>query len=998
MTLSQSRRTLWFPLLLLLLAFGCGKGDEGERLQRAVGKADTYYRAGLYKEALTHYQEALALSPTDGALHMAVGMAYEGLGLATDALAAYDEAIRLSPSLNDAYRRKARLLLSEDKTDALAEFVKSLSGTTGLEGLAAFIEGEIARSKNDWDKALERYTEANRLQPDSPEIVEALANAHERLGNKAEAIRMLSVLVEKSPQNTAAAARLADFHHSAGEPQKAIEVLKRLLTAQPNLSGARAALANLYLEGGDLATAEREVLEALKSDPDDPLGLYVSGRIALERGETDQALKELRSAMEHRPNEDLFKKAYREARIASGQVVDKVRDLLQKIKAEGESPRLHLELADAYLFRGEPEAALPHLEAVLRGNAENQTAHILEAFARLSMGQFSDATKTLEAVQNKQDPRFLAVDAIVRGDLEQLGKATAALKTASGTELWGGYFQGAGLLYSGQFTKGLEELDSVVRKNENFAPPIYEMARAYLQANEPHLAFVLYQRLMDLFPDSLKPSVLSARTLIRIGHRERAKILLDGVLKKDPTFKPALLLMGTVHLQEKDFGKASKAFEALVAASTESAMATVFYRSILAKTYVFDRQYKQALELYDLILRENPTQTATYIEKSLALMAQGQGEGALAACRAGIAAATETGVLKVVEAVILQQTGKAEEGLAKLESELASGTWDEPMKRRLVPIHVGLQVSAGKFEEARAGARASGYPARLVGYFLESIDLCEKSRSDLKKLSLGLLFTFYQWPDAALEIYRDLSERNPKDKLLLTYLGEAEAAAGLHAEALKTYSRAVDLDPNDPVFLEKRAQMEVKLKRLDDAVRDFSTALAADPENVALHFQLASLYESQGLIEDAVAGYRKVVELGGKTPLAVGALNNVAWLLAREEATRAEALEFAKRAYEAAPENPRTRLKDGNILDTIGWVHFLSGKTEEARGYIEQALQALPNHPTINYHLGRVYEELGQTKAAIIQYGKAVDFDPNFEEADEARDRAIKLQSAVQAE
>ncbi len=79
------------------------------------------------------------------------------------------------------------------------------------------------------------------------------------------------------------------------------------------------------------------------------------------------------------------------------------------------------------------------------------------------------------------------------------------------------------------------------------------------------------------------------------------------------------------------------------------------------------------------------------------------------------------------------------------------------------------------------------------------------------------------------------------------------------------------------------------------------------------------------------------------------------------------------------------------MLDTVGWVYFLSGQADEGRKLIEQALSILPNQPTINYHLGRIFEGTGQPKIAVVQYSKALDFDPEFPEADDARLRATRL-------
>lgn len=974
-----------------ILISGCGGSSDEEKVQRAIGKAETFYKAGLFKEALAHYQEALAIQPTDAAILLAMGQTYEALSLNRDALGSYDEAIRFDSRLEQAYRQKALLLIKDGKIEEVDKLVAGIEAKKEMEGLVPFLKGEVARSRNDWSGALEFYQAADRLRPGSRETQYALAEAYQRTGKPEDAINLLEQMLRTNPAEFMAAGQLSTIYQNRGETGKAIQILTQTSQASPQLAPLRSALADLLLTSNRDEEASKEVQEALKLDPDDAMGLYVRGRLSLKKGDAASALKDLEGAIKRRPEEESFRRAYREAQVASGEVVEKVKVVSQKIQKQGETPALLLELADACLYQGEPEQALRSLEKVLAQQPESQNAHILEALAYLSLGRSKQAEESLGHVKNHQDVRYIAIDGIIRRDPNQVSQATEKLKGASATEVWAGYFRALALLYSGQFGPGLEELDRLMQQNETFGAGIYEMARVYIELNEPHLALALYQRLMEVYPESQKPILLSARALVRIGHLERAKILLDSVLKKDPDSQPALFLLGTLHLQDKNFKEGARIFAALIDSPTTNAKDRMFYRGVLAKTLVYDRQYKQALEQYNKLITEAPSQSATYIEKALAEMALGQDQEALATCQAGIQATTDTQTLRVVQSVLLQQAGKVEEGIQALEAAVPQLPKDPGVQYRLVPIRVSLLASGGKYDQAREVIKGSGYPSRLVDFLLQSVEEVEKNKTDLRGLSLALLFSFYQWPDAALTLYTDLSDQNPQDKLLLAYLGDAQTLAGRLEDAHRTYSKALQSDPNDAYFLQKRGAVSARLRKYDEAVQDLSSALAVTPEDSALHFQIGSLYESQKLNQDAIESYRTVVRLNNNPALVAGATNNLAWLLSQDEKTLPEALESAKKAFELAVPNPRTGLRDGNVLDTVGWVYFLSGQADEGRKLIEQALSILPNQPTINYHLGRIFEGTGQPKIAVVQYSKALDFDPEFPEADDARLRATRL-------
>ncbi len=58
--------------------------------------------------------------------------------------------------------------------------------------------------------------------------------------------------------------------------------------------------------------------------------------------------------------------------------------------------------------------------------------------------------------------------------------------------------------------------------------------------------------------------------------------------------------------------------------------------------------------------------------------------------------------------------------------------------------------------------------------------------------------------------------------------------------------------------------------------------------------------------------------------------NNLAYLWAEMEKNLTEALEYAYKSLEMAPEEP-------SILDTVGWIHFLKENYDEAEYYLEQA-------------------------------------------------------------
>ena len=101
---------------------------------------------------------------------------------------------------------------------------------------------------------------------------------------------------------------------------------------------------------------------------------------------------------------------------------------------------------------------------------------------------------------------------------------------------------------------------------------------------------------------------------------------------------------------------------------------------------------------------------------------------------------------------------------------------------------------------------------------------------------------------------------------------------------------------------------------------------------------------------DAAEYYQKAIALDSSN---VVAINNLAYVLSRDSARVDEALTFARKAKELAPESPQ-------IMDTLGWLYYRKGLYQQASRELEAAL-AKAEWPSIQFHLGLTYNRLGKT-------------------------------------
>jgi tetratricopeptide (TPR) repeat protein len=63
---------------------------------------------------------------------------------------------------------------------------------------------------------------------------------------------------------------------------------------------------------------------------------------------------------------------------------------------------------------------------------------------------------------------------------------------------------------------------------------------------------------------------------------------------------------------------------------------------------------------------------------------------------------------------------------------------------------------------------------------------------------------------------------------------------------------------------------------------------------------------------------------------------------------------------------------NGAYLDSLGWAYYKLGKYDQAEENLSKALQHTPNDPTVQDHMGDVYQKTGRLKQAAAHWERAV--------------------------
>jgi tetratricopeptide (TPR) repeat protein len=322
----------------------------------------------------------------------------------------------------------------------------------------------------------------------------------------------------------------------------------------------------------------------------------------------------------------------------------------------------------------------------------------------------------------------------------------------------------------------------------------------------------------------------------------------------------------------------------------------------------------------------------------------------------------------------------------------------------------GLLARQARFDEARAelnrAREIAPIPAVriLLGQVLREVGesgsaaeqfeeaLREDPRNEEAHFQLGLVLLEKNRTRRALEEFQKALEINPKR------LEAQEAVRMLQS------GRRGGLPPvAGPAAEEfRRAEESAALGRLRQALEFYRRALEQDPGNGTVRVSYASLCASLGMTREAISACRRILANGAEEMVAAAACSTLAGLLRgegrAEEAARvvrrfldahdsptartigfyelasnladreenlAEALDYATRSLEAAPDE----LKPFS-LSALGWVYFKKKDYETAIDFLKRSSEGSAT-PTTLHRLGMAYLAAGRSEEAMSAFRKS---------------------------
>jgi putative PEP-CTERM system TPR-repeat lipoprotein len=746
----------------------------------------------------------------------------------------------------------------------------------------------------------------------------------------------------------------------------------------------RVARASRALDDGNLAAAQADARAAVEKDPGHVEGWLLMARLSLKYGDGEGALRDLQRAADAGASPAQMLSLRGKALLAAGRfeevlqlpadtaeqqvahaaalaALDRREEAAQRVAAvlAGEPNHVQARLLNARLLAADRRTgeARTIVEQVLAGSPDNAEASLLRA--RLALGD-ADNTAALAALEKAAAgaARQLTVP-------EHAGLLTALVETS---------------LTAGDTEKASTALGQLRQLAPKSALVDFYSARISLAQGDVTAAVATLQRTLAKEPTLAQARLLLGAALIQQGANEQARSHLDNLIAEQPGNLAARRLMAQLMASQGDTRGAERVLAQLPEGVQTDATTQWMRSSLLAES----GQHSEALAALELAARTEPANIRLQMDLVRAYLSVGRQDLAKSTLQAipeqkdGWAGKQ----LHVLKRVIGDSPERQVESLVALARENPDDAELRTVIGQLLS-NAGARVAAAAEFRAALEKKPSLSEARLG---LAAVLTAQGNLEDAAQQLRGIITTDPANERAYLGLAM-LANRKGSGSEARRWLEQAIGAvpsAGTARLALAELSyrenqaaaadalleQAITVAPDKPAALMRAAEVQLRAAQPQRAAATLERAFAQRPGGqLAVRLfaarQAAKLAEPEQVLHDwlkrhpddatvrsalaehllnkgdhpaAIAEYETLTQ---RSPAAAH-LNNLAWLYQSTGDARAEAT--AKRAHDAAPDNPQ-------VADTYGWILLEKGRVGEALPLLTKAAQALPGDAEVQEHL-----------------------------------------------
>jgi len=709
---------------------------------------------------------------------------------------------------------------------------------------------------------------------------------------------------------------------SQNKIKEAIVQYRNAVRQDPRFGEARFKLAEAYVQNHDLTAAAREYIRAADLLPNNADAQVKAGRFLLLSRRFEDAKTRADQAL-------TLDARNSEAQILLGNALAGLRDLDGAIEELQEAIKLDPNGTRGYVNLGAVEkAAGRHAQAevafrkAIEVDPTSVAAHLALANFYWAAGKPAETVEALH-LAFKLEPNHPLVNQMLALYLITVGKAGEAEP----------YFRKLAELSNDRTAKlALADYYIASGRSKDAVPLLQQLTSNKLARSGAEL------RLADL--------------AFREGRREEAHRRLDELLTREPSNAAGLVLRGRALVAEGKVDAALTPLTAAVSADSSSAEA----QFALGQAYLAQDDRERAIQAFNETLRLNPRAVRAHVELSRLELAGGHVDNSIQLAEQAVKneANSPEARLALVRGLI------ARRDLRRADDELRVLTTQHPGSSAVKTQHGIL-------------AAAKGDKTTAVKFLAEALSL---DGDNLEALNALIALHLSQTQVAqAIALADSQLARRPDNADVLLLAGRTFAAAGDLDKSELVLRKAIEVDASNVQAYSMLGRVYLRQNRLGEALAEFDALSKRQPRPVQAHTMVASLLEAQNKPQEARARYEQALAIDPEMPVAA---NNLAWMYAETGQNLDVALDLAQTAARRLPDHPA-------VQDTLGWIYYKKGLSNLAVPAFQKSIAGDPRNPTYHFHLGLAYAQAGDPVKARSALQQAVQLEPGFQGAAEAR-------------
>jgi putative PEP-CTERM system TPR-repeat lipoprotein len=899
------------------------------------------------------------------------------------------------PPTDKHYEHAIELIAQGDHKGGIIELKNALQADP-TDLAARVLLGNTYLEIEDAVSAAEEFLRARKGGANDSFVMAPLARAYVLQGRYREALKELSAAVK--PQSTAAEIAIirGDAHLALGSFNKAERSYLEALKIRPKNSRAFNGLARVKIATNDLVGAATYVTRALKARPGDVNAWFAKGEIARLQRNEDEALRHYGRAVELAPRFVPPRLARARIVIDRGRHNDAVPDILAIRGIDGQNPHaafLHALILARKGRVNEARDALIEAESLLKEAPARVTrSHppttlllgVVSYFRKDYANAYRHLTAYLKHVPRHLDVlKLLASIALSSGDSDYALHLLEKLASRAPADVEILTLYGDALTRSGNHKEAIRVLEQATSITDPQFSALSRLVMLRLTAGQNAEARQKLKLEMARDPQAVQAALLMAANLLNQREYGLSLETATSVLEQDSKNPIAHNLAGGAHVGLKNIDAARDSFVAAIEAAPKYTLAI----SNLAQLEFRLGNLPAAERLYTyLVEQDSRNGSAMMVLAEIDLMRDDL-DGALSWLNKARKRShnPHLAALQLVDFYIFANDPDKALSVARELNGQDPANLDYLTafgRARLAANRVAL--AAVTFQEIAVRAsemKSADWLVRNVVWQMRALDergardsLQTALEMDGKNLSVHMGFFRLEMAadkiEAALARATEIAALDQGSPVGNMLQGDAYMRMRKFDSALRAYDDALKKSPN--------FAQAVRVYRARRAAGRGAMAFAESwsgqrPADRAAQRLLAIAYGDTGRDREAAAVYESLLQAAPKDPRL---LTSIALQVQKHDQSRA--LEFAERAFKAAPAEPA-------VMDAYGWILVQQGNLDEGLTLLRKAKLRAPSVPEIRYHMAVALHKMGKQEAARQELRAALQTGEFFEGAGAAR-------------